>query len=295
MNINIRNCFVFLLLIAFAGSLSAQVIESNSQRELNFVFEVKQIDEFFERFNNEQNSFLASYIRLKYPGVQITRSSLLESLFNTEVHGAEADLIREFCLQVADSARPEYLDFYRGEWYAEAVCKFKLNGQLTEAVVLLKIQQEENGGSKWIIVSAFSKRLGVTDLPVIFPYKPGCCQFLNPMSHATNFISLSRALRDKTNLSDYLDTGFMEYPYAKSFARALLRNQLEYLYVKTIRYHFLQIDGWIFTVNQFTRKSNHSGWLVSSLQKTTPQEKENYRLSLIDRASADSTQFGGDR
>ncbi|HET9278621.1 MAG TPA: hypothetical protein VFN95_10545 [Flavitalea sp.] len=288
MSINIRKGFAFIFLFAFAGSLSAQVIESNSQRELNFVFEVKQIDEFFERFNNEQNSLLASYIRLKYPEIQITRTSLLESLFNTEVHGAEPGLIREFCLQVADSTKPSYLDFYNGEWYAEAVCKFKLNGQLTEAVVLLKIQQEENGGSKWIIVSAFSKRLGVTDLPVVFPYKPGCCKFLNPMSHATNFISLSRAFRDKINLSDYLDTSFMEYPYAKSFAGALLKNQLEYLYVKTIRYHFLQIDGWIFTVNQFNRKSIHSGWLVSSLQKTTPEAKEIYRSSLINRG--DSTQ-----
>ncbi|HKH62666.1 MAG TPA: hypothetical protein VKA49_17605 [Flavitalea sp.] len=293
---DIRRGVVCIFLFAFAGSLSAQVIESNSQRELNFVFEVKQIDEFFERFNNEQNSLLASYIRLKYPEVQITRTSLLESLFNTEVHGAELDLIREFCLQVADSARPAYLDFYSGEWYAEAVCKFKLNGQLTEAVVLLKIQQEENGGSKWIIVSAFSKRLGVTDLPVIFPYKPGCCKFLNPMSHATNFISLSRAFRDKINLSDYLDTSFLEYPYAKSFARAILRNQLEYLYVKEIRYHFLQIDGWIFTVSQYTRKSIHSGWLVSSLQKATREEKEIYRSSLINRISAgDSTHVRSDR
>lgn len=283
MKMNIRNCFIYLFVLVFSGNLSAQVIESNSRRELNFVFEVKQIDEFFERFNNEQNSLLASYIRMKYPEVQITRTSVLESLFNTEVRGAGIGMIREFCMQVADSANPAYLDFYSGEWYAEAVCKFRLNGQVTEAIVLLKIQQEENGGSKWIIVSAFSKRLGVTNLPVIFPYKPGCCKFLNPMSHATNFISLARALRDKINLPDYLDTSFLEYPYAKSFARALLRNQLEYLYVKSIRYHFLQIDGWIFTVNQYTRNSIHSGWLVSSLQKSTTEQKERYRESLLRR------------
>ena len=283
MKMKIPKCLVYLFVLAFSRNLSAQVIESNSRRELNFVFEVKQIDEFFERFNNEQNSLLASYIRLKYPEVQITRTSLLESLFNTEVRGADAEIIREFCLQVSDSTKPAYLDFYSGEWYAEAVCKFRLNGQVTEAIVLLKIQQEENGGSKWIIVSAFSKRLGVTNLPVIFPYKPGCCKFLNPMSHATNFLSLARALRDKINLPDYLDTSFLEYPYAKSFARALLRNQLEYLYVKSIRYHFLQVDGWIFTVNQYTRNSIHSGWLVSSLQKSTAEEKERYRESLLRR------------
>src|SRR3990170_303965 len=87
----------------FSGSLSAQLIESNSKRELNFVFEVKQIDEFFERFNNDQNSLLASYVRLKYPETNITRISLLESLFNNQVHGSGPELIREFCLQISDS------------------------------------------------------------------------------------------------------------------------------------------------------------------------------------------------
>ena len=110
------------------------------------------------------------------------------------------------------------------------------------------------------------------------------------MSHATNFISLSRALRDKKNLPDYLDADFLSYPSSKSFVRALLKNQLEYLYVKNIRYHFLQIDGWIFTVNDYPRKSIHSGWLVSSLQKSTPEEKESYRSALISRKNIDDFQ-----
>lgn len=270
---------------SFAGSSSAQVVESNSRRELNFVFEVKQIDEFFERFNNDQNSLLASYVRLKYPQISLNRMSLLESLFNDQVQGSGPELIREFCLQVADSTKPAYIDFYNGDWYAEAVCKFRLNGQMTDVVLLLKIQQEENGGSKWIIVSAFAKRLALTDREVIFPYKATCCKFLNPMSHATNFISLSRAFNDKKNIPDYLDEDFLEYPSSKSFVRAFLRNQLEYLHVKDIRYHFLQINGWIFTVNQYHRKSVHSGWLVSSLKKATEEEKSIYRTALISMAN----------
>ena len=283
MAMKIKEWIIFLFAFACTNRLQAQLIESNSQRELNFVFEVKQIDEFFERFNNEQNSLLSSYIRLKFPEIQVTRAALLQSLFNTDVAGSVPGVIQEFCLQVADSTNPVYLDFYSGDWYAEALCKFRLNGQLTEAVVLLKIQQEENGGAKWIIVSASSKRLGITRVPVVFPHKQGCCKFLNPMSHATNFISLSRAFRDKINLPDYLDTNFLEYPYSNSFVRALLRNQLEYLYVKSIKYHFLQIDGWIFTVSNYNRQSIHSGWLVSSLQKSTREEKEIYRSSLISR------------
>jgi hypothetical protein len=278
---NYKAFFLLFIGFNFAGRISAQQIESNSKRELNFVFEVKQIDEFFERFNNDEHSLLASYVKLKYPEVVITRMSLLESLFNDKVQDSGPELIREFCLQVSDSAKPAFIDFYNDDWYAEATCKFRWNGQVIDVVLLLKIRQEENGGSKWIIVSAFARRLALTDREVVFPHKTSCCKFLNPMSHATNFISLSRAFSDKTNFPDYLDDDFLEYPSSKSFVRALLRNQLEYLYVKEIRYHFLQVDGWIFTVDQYHRKSVHSGWLVSSLKKTNDEEKNDYRTALI--------------
>lgn len=282
---------LFLFAFGFTAELLGQTIESNSKRELNFVFEVKQIDEFFERFNNDQHSLLASYVKLKYPEIEINRISMIKSLFNTRVGGSGPDLIQEFCTQVSDTSKPAYLDFYSGDWYAEAVCKFKLNGQVTEVLILLKIQQEENGGAKWMIARAFSKRLTSSDQAIVFPLKISCCKFLNPMSHATNFISLSRAFTDKRNLSDYLDADFLRYPSSKAFIGALLKDQLEYLHVKEIRYHFLQIDGWIFTVNQYRRNSVHSGWLVSSLIKSTDKEKEMYRSSLIRMSKGD----GADR
>jgi len=274
--------WMVLSAVLFTSHIYSQDFESNSKRELNFAFEVKQIDEFFERFNNDQNSLLASYVKLKYPEIAITRVSLLKSLFN-DAGRSDPDSIRDFCTQVADSAHPEFLDFYGGEWYAEALCKFKLNGVVTDVPVLLKIQQEANGGAKWVIVSAYSRRLGVSTRPVVFPMKESCCKFLNPMSHATNFISLSRAFRDKTNLADYLAPGFLRVPSSKAFIRALLNDQLEYMYVKQIRYHFLQIDGWVFTVERYNRNSVHSGWLVSKLIKANEFGKQIYRTSLIRR------------
>ncbi len=274
--------WIVLPALLFTTHIYSQDFESNSKRELNFAFEVKQIDEFFERFNNDENSLLASYVKLKYPEIAITRVSLLKSLFN-DAGKSTPDCIRDFCTQVADTAHPEFLNFYEGEWYAEAMCKFKLNGVVTDVPVLLKIQQEANGGAKWVIVSAYSRRLSVSTKPIVFPLKESCCKFLNPMSHATNFISLSRAFRDKTNLPDYLAPGFLRLPSSKAFIGALLNDQLEYMYVKQIRYHFLQIDGWIFTVEQYNRNSVHSGWLVSKLIKASEFDKKTYRTSLIRR------------
>lgn len=274
--------FALLLTRALAG----QEIESNSKRELNFVFEVKQIDEFFERFNNEENSLLASYVKVKYPEIGMNRESLIKSLFNSENSGSVSDTIQEFCRQVTDTMRPEYLNFYGGEWYAEALCKFRLNGQSIDVAVLLRIEQEANGGAKWVIVSAYSTRLPVSTGPIAFPLKTSCCKFLNPMSHATNFISLSRAFEDKSNLSDYLASGFLRGRSSKAFVRALLTGQLKYQFVKRVTYHFLQIDGWVFTVDQFHRNSVHSGWLVNRLVRVSEAEKQTYRLQLMRRNKA---------
>src|SRR5687768_9024225 len=78
-----------LLLLLYFSSLLwkvsfAQTVESNSNRERNFAFEVKQIDEFFERFNYEKNSLIVSYVKLNYPGITIDRESLVQGLFNRQ-------------------------------------------------------------------------------------------------------------------------------------------------------------------------------------------------------------------
>jgi hypothetical protein len=278
---------IYKLIVAFCfasyltAPVIAQQIESHSTREINFVFEVKQIDEFFERFNNIETSLFSSYLNLKYPGFSRDRYAMLTTLFDKQDRTEADNLVTAFCQQVADTLNPAYLDFYNNDWYAEAVCKFLFRGAPIEVKLILKIQTTANGGSKWMIMGAYSGVFASSDKSPVIPGKPDCCKFLNPMSHATNFISLSRAFNDKMNVSDYLDSGFFTFASSKAFLRELLRDQLKYQYVKEIRYHFLQVPGWVFTVNQYRRKGVHSGWLISSLTRANDDEKQLYRERLL--------------
>lgn len=278
---------ITFLVIALFSLLSsfAQQIETHSNREMIFAFEVKQIDEFFERFNNSAGSFFAAYLQNHFPGILPDRLALLKSLFDLKKIPGSAELAEEFCLQVSDTVNPSYLDFYSHEWYAEAICKFTLNGRPIEITLLLKIERTANGGSKWMIAGVHSRDMVPAVIKIGFPEKSTCCKFLNPMSHATNFISLSRALGDKTNLPDYLDSNFLHHPYSAAFTQALLRNQLQYHYVREIRYHFLQVEGWVFTVSQYRRQSIHSGWLISNLKKATATEKEQFKHTLFHKSN----------
>ena len=268
-------------ILLFNLPAQAQVIESSAEREKMFVFEVKHIDEFMERFNFEQNSLIISYVKMNYPGVRIDKGSLVTNLFNRQNKNWIKSDVDSFFNQVISPAHPVELDFYSNRWYAEAVCVFMYKGKPAEVILVLRIQQVANGGAKWVITGAHSRALPILKTPAVsLTDKPGF-KFLNPMSHATNFMSLSGALSDKSNIRDYLDSGFFDYPASLAFINALLKNQLQYNYVKKITYHFLQVDGWIFTVNNFNRKSVNSGWLISRLQRATEQEKIAYRNLLL--------------
>jgi hypothetical protein len=278
-------CAKLLLLLFFSGLLwknsSAQTIESNSNRERNFAFEVKQIDEFLERFNYEKGSLIISYVKLNYPGTIIDRESLVQGLFNRQNKSWIKTDLDSFFQTITDESKPVYLDFYDHDWYAEILCKFKYKGRTVDVVILMKIQQASNGGAKWMIVNAYSRLFSPESSSYKLPVKRTGRKFLNPMSHATNFISLSKALNDKPNILDYLDSNFLQSGSSRAFVRELLNNQLQYQYVKEIKYHFLQVDGWIFTVNYFNRQSINSGWLINRLDRATDKEKAAFRRSLF--------------
>ncbi|MEL7532807.1 MAG: hypothetical protein AAFN10_15925 [Bacteroidota bacterium] len=47
-------------------------------------------------------------------------------------------------------------------------------------------------------------------------------------------------------------------------------------FVRSIKYHFMQIDNWIITVENFNRKDWNAGWLISDIIPASPTDKERY-------------------
>jgi hypothetical protein len=267
-------CFLFF-------SVNAQVLESNSVGDRNFAFQVKHLEEFFERFNDVKTTYLAQYIKNKYPGVSIDRPTLIKGLFNNEEKNWDTDQLNEFVNQVTDSVTPILLDFYSGEWFAETLCKCIYKGKVINVRIILKILGNEHDGSKWLLESAHAADIDLESdsMPsgIILRSK----KFINPLSHITYFAGMTKALNDRKHIYDYLDSGFISSSSSRKFLNVLLRKKLTYEYVKKITFHFLQIDGWVFTVNEFNRESVNSGWLISSMQKALPFEKITYKEKLL--------------
>jgi hypothetical protein len=260
----------------------AQLIESNSLGDRNYAFQVKHLEEFFERFNNMKTTYHIEYVKNHYPGVVIDRQSILRGLFNNENKKWSQEQINDFIFKVTDSARPLHLNFYGGEWFAETQCKFKYLGKQINVTIILRIKGNEDEGSKWLIMGAHSINIIGENDSVASKITIKSEQFINPFNHITYFTGLNKALGDRKHIYDYLDSGFLESSQSRKFLNALLKKKLLYQYVHKITFHFLQIDGWIFTVNEFARETANSGWLISSMQRAESPEKSQYKRKLLE-------------
>jgi hypothetical protein len=268
-------CFSFIHLAA------QELLNDAGEREKHFIYEVKQVDEFFERFNDDNNSFVRKVYAKYHIRYNLNRAKLIKSLFNYETKTWNAEEIDRFVIAATNPQHPAKLEFAGTNWYAEAKSKFRQNDTEIDVTIILRINTDSMKRSKWMIAGMKSNALKQnTDRMNIAPpadYR----KFINPASHANNFIELDKAFEDKENLEDYFDSSFFKRPTAIGFYNAILNNRIKFLYVKDIKYHFLQMDRWLFTVEYFPRQALNSGWLINKMQNVTAIEKENYRKNLI--------------
>ena len=104
---------------------------------------------------------------------------------------------------------------------------------------------------------------------------------ISPTSYGTNFVSLKRAFEDKENLSSYFETFYFKRSHMLELYNAILNRQIEFLDVVKIKYHFLLSDKWIFIVEDFSRETLNSGWLINHIQRVSSSGVENYRNKLL--------------
>ena len=145
----------------------------------------------------------------------------------------------------------------------------------------MKIEMNQNKGSKWMIVavgsSTLKSKIDVTEMA----QSKTKTNIISPTSHGTNFVSLKRAFEDKENLSSYFEAFYFKRSHMLELYNAVLSREIEFLNVVKIKYHFLLADKWIFTVENFSREELNSGWLINHMQAVSSFGMENYRNKLL--------------
>ncbi|HEX4851158.1 MAG TPA: hypothetical protein VFV08_10145 [Puia sp.] len=277
----IKFTLLIFLLIARLALFGQVYSNGDDAREKHFIYEVKEIDEFFERFNDDPSSFIRAAFKSYHAKFNISRQKLIKSLFNHEGRTWDSAVVSQFISEMTNKKSPVFLDFYGDDWYAELDCKFKYNSDFIIIPLVMKIEATHTKGSKWMIAAVgpniIKSNIQVTEMAPS-KIKTRC---ISPTSHATNFVSLKRAFADKENLSNYFKASYFKRPNMMEFYNAILNNEIEFLYVIKIKYHFLVANDWIFTVEDFPREALNSGWLINSMEKVSSGDLENYRNKLL--------------
>ncbi|WP_225000353.1 hypothetical protein [Cesiribacter sp. SM1] len=261
-----------LVLIVCLNSSGAVFSQTSAGYQEVFAFEVKQIDEFFERFNNQQ-TLIKNYIAARDNTTEVNREELIKNLFNGHSTTIRVGDVYKFIESVNNPQQPVVLSFYDDEWFAKVKCSVLYQQKKRELVLVLRVQKEKDGASKWVIH-------GVDADFFVTPDAQDPKASLNPISHGTDFLGLSKAFTDTENIRSYLPADYQEDQLSK-FILEIRNKRLSFVQVESISYHLLQIDGWILTVENFQRPEKNSGWLISDLIQADTKAKENYKQQIL--------------
>lgn len=260
---------IFFLLILF------QPVFSQADDNIRFSGRVKQLEDFYNRFNfrtdilgkiiSDINNVI---VEINSSKINFSKNQLIRFLLNSEKKLTVIDSM--FIKTVCENNKPIVLGFYDDNWYALAQCNITFTNKQETLNLTLRNEVYPGHKSKWVIAGADAGFLNLLQKP------KDTLSIISPISNDLNFLELSKAFNQPENLSQFFDKtiDLQEIPVLASL---ITSKQIKFNGVKRIVYHFLQIDGWIFTVEFFNREQGNSGWLISDIIKCNNEEKLKYK------------------
>src|SRR5579859_7736571 len=129
--------------------LQAQLV-GDVEDESKLYAESKQVNQFFRRFNGEEDEKGNRYYPgdKHYRGIKL-RKKYLSILFDESSRGLTPSLKKEFAEEVLEKSEASLLDFHSGKWFAEVRTLFQVNG-VDQPVILFMELEKNHLGYKWI-------------------------------------------------------------------------------------------------------------------------------------------------
>jgi hypothetical protein len=273
MRIQIQATLPFLLFIPLLTS--AQVMMENAD-ESKLYAESKQVNQFFRRFNGEEDEKGNRY----YPKDKQYRSAKLRKkylpiVFDAANAGMSSTLKEEFVKHILEKPESNVLDFHGQNWFCEIQTKFSHNGNTIPVTLYMELEKAQLG-TKWVIKKVFSEQFK----PYFKTDTTKVGQFLHPMSHELDFMNLRKAFINSDSITQFASKKFLP-DHLSLFLYEVKKGNLKYISVDVVKFHFFEIDGWYFELANFNREGYNSGWLISNLVKlSNPGDKEVMRKYL---------------
>lgn len=257
---------IFLVSLLYFFPAGAQVTDPMAD-ESKLYAETKQVNQFFRRFNGEEDQKGERY----YPKDKEYRSpnlrkQYLSMLFDASNTGISNDRKADFARDVITS--PSFLDFHKGDWFAEVTALFVEKGEAKEFKLFMNIEKD-GLGYKWVINNVWSQEYE----DYMTRDTTGIGKFLHPMSHELDFMNLRKAMIDRDSVSQFVEKEYQP-DYLTLFLYEIKKGVLTFKTVREVRFHFFQVKDWYFSISEFNRPGYNTGWLISDLVKVEDRDKD---------------------
>lgn len=239
-------------------SLLAQFAQDSFEEEART--HVDHIEEFIDRFNFGEESQFYEYVQIAYPDQNVDRVIVVNALFNKREAALTPDLVKkQFVGDISNPERPVFISIYDALWYAVVPVVVTIDNEKIDLTITLEIQMNSDYSIEWTIAGLKSTSLENIKSKDDF--------YISASSHATYFPELYSALSSCKLFQSVVSDSQKESNTDKYLNLIAGKSVTDVTIKKGIKYHFLQISGWIMTVEYFPQDhSLNTGWLISEVK-----------------------------
>jgi hypothetical protein len=259
-----------LAIVLFTLTDVCAQVGNDMDDETKFYAQTKQVNQFFRRFNGEENEKGDRYYPddKKYRDAKL-RKKYIAMLFDGGNGSFSNDLKVQFAKDILDKDKPEFLDFHAPGWMAEVQTVFTVAGKDQHITLFMQLEPDHLG-YKWVISKVYSDIFSMyfkRDTTKIG-------QFLHPMSHELDFMNLRKAFMNVDSVAQFASKHFVP-DNLTLFLYEVKKGNMKFKYVDDVKFHFFQIPGWYFELADFNRPGYNTGWLISNLVRlNSDKDKE---------------------
>ena len=270
-----RTASIVVLLQLVYTLVSAQNVGNYLGDEKFMYAETKQINQFFRRFNSEED-LEGKRLYDGNPDYRDPefRASYIQMLFDKQNRDITDQTKKDFIEAMTSSINPSFLDYYGGRWFAEVDTKFTYEGQSRTVVLFLELERE-NKGIKWVINNVYFYPF----TKIFYNDSTALAKFLHPMSHELDFMNLIKVFNEPETVEYYFDEGYKP-DFKTLFLYEIKNGNMAFETVEKVSFHFFQIKDWYFQLEEFNRPGYNTGWLISNISRI-PEEQKSMLLKYI--------------
>lgn len=265
------NRFYFLIITGlFLTTYHSQAqLVGDMDDESRLYAETKQVNQFFRRFNGEEDEQGERYYpKDKEYRNRKLRRKYISMLFDNANKNIKNKLKEEFTDYITDKSNPAFLDFHGGNWFAEVSTTFTYKGKQQTFILFMELEKERLG-YKWVISRVYS------DIFSSYIKKDTTVhgKFLHPLSHELDFMNLRKALDNGSDVNQYTAKEYNP-DYLTLFLFEIKSGNLSFKSIQKVTFHFFQVNGWYFELSEFNRPGYNTGWLIADLIKVNDKDKD---------------------